>query len=210
MQAIDYIIISLFLAVSLYFGFRFARRQKSTDRYFLAKGRMPSWAIGMSMLSTIISSITFLAYPGEGYTSNWILLVQGLMVPIVLISMIWFIVPLYRRVIGLSTYEYFEKRFGLFARYYSSLGFVLTHFSKMGTVFFLLALALSNMTGVNTYVIIVIIGLVIITLALLGGIEAVIWLDVIQGFMLFGCGVVCLIIIICSVNGGVGEVWNIA
>jgi SSS family solute:Na+ symporter len=206
----DYIIILVFLLVSLYFGFRFLGKQTTTKSYFAANGKIPSWAIGMSILATLISSITFLAYPGEGYSSNWILLVQGLMVPIVLVSSIWFIVPLYRKVIGLSTYEYFEKRFGSFARYYSSLGFVLTHFSKMGTVFFLLALTLSNMTGVNTILIIAIVGFVIITLALLGGIEAVIWLDVIQGFMLFGCGIACLIIILYSVHGGPAEVWHIA
>ena len=206
----DYIIIVVFLCVTVYFGFRFAKGQNSTQSYFAANGKIPSWAIGFSILATLISSITFLAYPGEGYSSNWILLVQGLMVPIVLLTMIWFIVPLYRKVIGLSTYEYFEKRFGSFARYYSSLGFVLTHFSKMGTVFFLLSLALSNMTGVNTLVIISVIGVVIIILALLGGIEAVIWLDVIQGFMLFGCGIACLIIILYSVKGGPAEVWHIA
>lgn len=206
----DYIIIVVFLLVTIYFGFRFANRQRTTKAYFAANGKIPSWVIGISILSTLISSITFLAYPGEGYSSNWILLVQGLMVPIVLLSMIWYIVPLYRKVIGLSTYEYFEKRFGSFVRYYCSLGFVLTHFSKMGTVFFLLALALANMTGVNTFVIISIIGFAIILLALLGGIEAVIWLDVIQGFMLFGCGIACLVIILFSVQGGPAEVWHIA
>ncbi|WP_183574458.1 sodium:solute symporter [Mucilaginibacter sp. X5P1] len=206
----DYIIIAVFLCITVYFGFRFSKGQNSTQSYFAANGKIPSWAIGFSILATLISSITFLAYPGEGYSSNWILLVQGLMVPIVLLTMIWFIVPLYRKVIGLSTYEYFEKRFGSFARYYSSLGFVLTHFSKMGTVFFLLSLALANMTGVNTLIIISVIGVVIIILALLGGIEAVIWLDVIQGFMLFGCGIACLIIILYSVNGGPAEVWHIA
>ncbi len=206
----DYIIIAGFLCITVYFGFRFSKKQKTTQSYFAANGKIPSWAIGFSILATLISSITFLAYPGEGYSSNWILLVQGMMVPIVLLSMIWFIVPLYRKVIGLSTYEYFEKRFGVFARYYSSLGFVLTHFSKMGTVFFLLALALANMTGVNTLIIISIIGVVIIILALLGGIEAVIWLDVIQGFMLFGCGIACLVMILYSVHGGPAEVWHIA
>jgi SSS family solute:Na+ symporter len=207
---VDYVILFIFLLVSVYFGFRFSKQQDSTESYFAANGKIPSWAIGLSILATLISSITFLAYPGEGYTSNWILLVQGLMVPLVLLGMIWFMVPLYRKVIGLSTYEYFEKRFGSFARYYSSMGFVLTHFSKMGTVFFLLALALSNMTGVNTLVIISVIGLVIIILALMGGIEAVIWLDVIQGFMLFGCGIACLIIILYSVHGGPAEVWHVA
>ena len=207
---VDYVILVIFLLVSVYFGFRFSKQQDSTESYFAANGKIPSWAIGLSILATLISSITFLAYPGEGYTSNWILLVQGLMVPIVLLGMIWFIVPLYRKVIGLSTYEYFEKRFGSFARYYSSMGFVLTHFSKMGTVFFLLALALSNMTGVNTLTIISVIGFVIIILALMGGIEAVIWLDVIQGFMLFGCGIACLFIILYSVHGGPAEVWHVA
>ena len=71
------------------------------------------------------------------------------MVPIVLMGVIWFIVPLYRKVIRLSTYEYFEQRFGSFARYYTSIAFVLRQFSGMGTVLFLLAIALNNILGGN-------------------------------------------------------------
>ena len=118
---VDWLIIGFFLLATLYFGFRFAKGQNSTKTFFIARGKVPTWAIGLSLLSTLISSVTFLAYPSTGYTSNWILLVQGLMVPIVLIGVIWFIVPLYRKVIRLSTYEYFEQRFGSFARYYTSI-----------------------------------------------------------------------------------------
>ncbi|HSC39756.1 MAG TPA: hypothetical protein VLD19_17850, partial [Chitinophagaceae bacterium] len=150
------------------------------------------------------------AYPGQGYSSNWILLVQGLMVPIVLVGMIWFIVPLYRKVIGLSTYEYFEKRFGAFARYYSSFAFVLRQFSSMGTVFFLLSLALGNMIAGNTVLMITVVGLIIIVINLAGGIEAVIWLDVFQGFMLFAAGITCLCVLLFSVDGGPAAVWHIA
>jgi SSS family solute:Na+ symporter len=210
LHPVDYCIILLFLAATLYFGFRFARRQKTMQTYFAANGKIPAWAIGMSLLATLISSVTFLAYPGEGFSSNWILLVQGLMVPIVLVGMIWFIVPLYRKVIGLSTYEYFEKRFGSFARYYSSFGFVLRQFSGMGTVFFLLSLAVCNMTGINTMVILLVVGFVIILLNLMGGIEAVIWLDVFQGFMLFATGIVCLSVILFSMDGGPAAAWEIA
>jgi solute:Na+ symporter, SSS family len=206
----DYIIIGLTLVVSLWVGFRFARGQKSTQKYFAANGTIPSWAIGMSMLATLVSSVTFLAYPGEGFVSNWILLVQGLMVPLVLVGMLWFIVPLYRKVIGLSTYEYFEKRFNPFARFYSSLAFILSHFSKMGTVFFLLALALASMTGTNTFATIWVIGLIVIVITLKGGIEAVIWLDVIQGFMLVIGGLICLLILLFAVEGGPAAVWQIA
>lgn len=207
---LDYTIIVLLLVGTLGFGLRFARQQKTTQNYFLAKGKVPSWALGMSLLATLISSVTFLAYPGTGYSSNWILLVQGLMVPLVLLCVIWFIVPLYRKVIKLSTYEYFERRFGSFARYYSSLAFVLRQFSGMGTVFFLLAIALNSMTGGNTLLIIGVVGLVIILVNLLGGMEAVIWLDVFQGFMLFVSGLICIGVLLFSVNGGPAEVWQVA
>jgi len=207
---IDYFIIVAVLLTTLLLGLRYARNQNTTQSYFAAKGRVPAWAIGMSLLATLISSVTFLGYPGEGYSSNWILLVQGLMVPIVLLGTIWFIVPLFRKVIGLSTYEYFEKRFGLLARYYSSIAFVLRQFAGMGTVFFLLAVALNKMTGGNMYLIIAVVGIIIITVNLMGGIEAVIWLDVFQGFMLFASGIICLVVLLFSIKGGFSEVWKVA
>jgi SSS family solute:Na+ symporter len=183
-------------------GTSFARRQKTTDRYFAGGRSLPTWAVGLSILATLISSVTFLAYPGDGYASNWIRLVQGLMVPVVLIFMVWFVVPLYRNVIGLSAYEYFEKRFGYLARLYGSLAFVLAHFSKMGTVFFLLALALAKMIGVNTYAVIIVLGICVVIYTLLGGIEAVVWLDVVQGCLLMGGGLICVAVLLFTPEGG--------
>jgi SSS family solute:Na+ symporter len=209
-HTIDYLIMIISLLVSLGIGFWFSKKQKDTKNYFTASGSLPSWAIGMSILATLISSITFLAYPGEGYKSNWILLVQGLMVPIVLVAIIGFVVPLFRQVIKLSAYEYFEKRFGFFARIYTSLSFILTHFSKMGTVFFLISLALSKMIGMETSTVIWIIGAAVIVLTMLGGIEAVIWLDVIQGFLLIIGGTIALGILLFTPEGGPSEVWNVA
>ncbi|MDQ7064894.1 MAG: sodium:solute symporter [candidate division KSB1 bacterium] len=199
---LDWIVVAISLILSIAVGAYFARRQKSTQKYFAAEGNLPSWAVGISILATLISSVTFLAYPGEGYSSNWIRLVQGLMVPIVLIFMVWFVVPLYRNVIRLSAYEYFERRFGFLARLYSSLAFVLAHFSKMGTVFFLLALALSKMMHVNTFAIIWVLGLSVVILTVLGGIEAVIWLDVIQGIMLMAGGLLCAAVLLFKPEGG--------
>jgi len=209
-HGIDYAIILFFLVATLYFGFRFSKNGGSTKSFFLAQGRVPTWAIGLSLLATLISSVTFLAYPGTGYSSNWILLVQGLMVPVILIGVIWFIVPLYRKVIRLSTYEYFEQRFGSFARYYSSIAFVLRQFSGMGTVLFLLAIALNNIIGGNMILVVVVVGLIIIAVNLMGGIEAVIWLDVFQGFMLFATGIICLAVLLFSTDGGPAEVYRVA
>jgi SSS family solute:Na+ symporter len=202
MHLIDYLIVIGSVIFSIAFGISFARRQKSTAAYFAASGSIPSWAVGISILATLVSSITFLAYPGEGFSKNWILLVQAIMVVIVLSGLVWFVVPLYRKVIGISAYEYFEKRFGFLARIYGSLAFSLTHFSKMGTVFFLLSLAMASMTGWNTHMIIWVLGIGIIILTMLGGIEAVIWLDVIQGFMLIAGGLLCAAILLFIPEGG--------
>ena len=210
LQTIDYLIILIVLGITLYLGFRFAKRQNTTENYFLSKGNFPSWALGLSLLSTLISSVTFLGYPAQGYTSNWILLVQGLMVPVVLVFTIWFIVPLFRKVIGLSTYEYFEKRFGSFARYYSSSSFIIRQFAGMGTVLFLIAVAINKMTSIDPYIILAVVGAVLVIVNLKGGMQAVIWLDVFQGFMLFASGIICLGVLLFSIKGGVPEAIKIA
>ncbi len=210
LHIIDYVLLGASLIIPILISLRYAKKQTNTSNYFKAGGSLPAWAVGMSILATLISSITFLAYPGEGFSSNWILLVQGLMVPITLVLFIKFLVPLYRNVIKLSAYEYFEQRFGFGARLYSSLGFFLAHFSKMGTVFFLIALAFSKMTGFNTIQMIWIMGAIVIFVTLIGGMEAVIWLDVIQGFILITGGIIALIIIIFNTPGGLSGIWEVA
>lgn len=210
LHIVDYIIIIVSVLATIYMGIYFANRQKSSENYFAGSGSIPSWAIGMSIFATLISSVTFLAYPSAAILGNWILLVQGLMVPLILVMIIWVIVPLFRKVIRLSTYEYFEKRFGVFPRMYSSVAFILTHFSKMGTVLYLVSLALGSMLDVDIFLVIGVLGFVIILLTLLGGIEAVIWMDVIQGFILIGGGISCLIVLLIKPAGGPGEVLEMA
>ncbi|MFG6685808.1 sodium:solute symporter [Mariniflexile sp. HNIBRBA6329] len=202
---IDIVIVIVSVLFTLGAGFYFASRQKSSDQYFSGSKTIPAWAIGISIFATLISSVTFLAYPAAAYKANWILLVQGLMVPIVLVCVIWIIVPLFRKVIRLSTYEYFERRFGVFARMYSSIAFILTHFSKMGTVLYLVSLALATLTGLDVTTYILMLSTVIILLTLLGGMEAVIWMDVIQGFLLIGGGLLCVGILLFNYEGGAGN-----
>ena len=203
------LVASILLAVVV--GIYFSKKQKSTDAYFAANGNIPAWAVGMSMFATIISSVTFLAYPGAAYGGNWILLVQGLMVPLVLVGLVGYIVPLYRKVIKLSTYEYFERRFGVFARYYSSLAFVLENFSKMGAVLYLMGLAMAMfLGGIDINMIIVFVGIVIIVLTFLGGMEAIIWMDVIQGFLLIVGGLLTIGILFWLIPGGPSAVFDVA
>jgi SSS family solute:Na+ symporter len=206
---VDYLIVFGSIIFTILVGLYFAKRQKSSDKFFSGGRNLPSWAIGFSIMATLISSVTFLAYPGAAYAGSWILLVQGLMVPVVLLLLIWFIVPLYRKVIGISAYEYFEKRFGFFARIYSSVAFAFSHFTKMGSVLYLVAIALSPMLGVNIHTLIWVVGAAIILLTLMGGLEGVVWMDVIQGSMLIVGGVVCVILLVFTPEGAPSSVFRV-
>lgn len=178
------LIIGLYMAVLVAFGLRFSRRQKTTEAYFVAGRAIPGWVTGISLLTTIITSVTFIAYPGAAYAGNWTLLVPGFMFVVVLLIVGAVVVPFYRHVVTMSTYEYFGKRFGRGVRVYSSLTFAAGHFSKMGFVLYLLALTINQVTGWSLAKMIVALGLVAIAYTLIGGLEAVMWSDVLQGFLL--------------------------
>ena len=199
---VDMTIIIVSILATIGIGLFFAKRQKSSERYFIGSKKVPSWIIGISIFVTIISSVTFLAYPSAAYKSNWILLVQGLMIPFALLATIRIIVPLFRRVIRLSAYEYYERRFGLFARIYSSIAFTLTHFTKMGTVLYLLSLAIYSITGIPITTIILVVGLSMVFVTLIGGIEAVFWMDTLQGFLQLAGGIICVCLLLFIPEGG--------
>jgi solute:Na+ symporter, SSS family len=209
---VDVLTIAVYMAALVSLGLRFSRRQTSTERYFTAKRSIPGWAMGMSLLATLISSVTFIAYPGSAYASDWSNLVPGLMVPLTLLAVGAIIIPFYRHVVGTSAYEYFGKRFGYVARIYASIAYSLGHFSKMGFVFYLLALTVTSMTGWRTDFVIVAVGAITICYTLIGGIEAVIWADVIQGFILWLGIVICLGYLLFLPAGGpsamLGAAWH--
>ena len=103
------------------------------------------------MLATIITSISFIAYPGNAFAGNWAELVPGMMVVPVLAVTAMVIVPFFRHFIGVSAYEYFEQRFSTRVRLYGSVMFSLGHFSKMGFIMYLVALTVQSLTvGAST------------------------------------------------------------
>src|SRR6185312_9332126 len=185
MRLLDVLVILLYLGALVAIGLRTSRRQRTTNEYFVANRSIPGWAIGMSLLATIITSVTFIAYPGAAYAGDWRLLTPGIMFVAVIAAIGFVVVPFYRRVVAMSVYEYFGKRFGPEVRMYSSFAFAMGHFSKMGFVFYLLALSVGSVTGWNLTAVIVVLGLITIFYTLIGGLEAVIWTDVIQGFVLW-------------------------
>lgn len=207
---LDAVIVVMYFILVAWIGFRFSRRQNSTETYFAARRSVPHWAMGVSMFATLISSITFIAYPGSAYAGNWSELVPGFMVIGVLLLVGTVLVPFFRRAVGLSAYEYFGQRFGYGARAYSGLAFSAGHFSKMGFVLYLLSLTASSMTGWNIYLVLLITGAVTVLYTVFGGLEAVIWTDVVQGFIMCLGVVVILGFLIHLMPGGIGAAFALA
>src|ERR1043165_8069890 len=207
---LDLAVILLYMGAMAALGLWFARRQTSTEAYFVAKRSIPHWAMGVSIYAALISSITFVAYPGSAYAGNWNELVPGFMVVGVLILVGLVIIPFFRQAVGMSAYEYFEKRFGYKVRAYSALAFTAGHFSKMGYVFYTLALTVSAMTGWNIYFVMIATGIVTIFYTVIGGLEAVIWTDVIQGFIKCIGIFVCLGFLLHLMPGGPSAAFSLA
>jgi SSS family solute:Na+ symporter len=166
----------------------FSRRQTSTETYFVARRAVPGWAMGISLLATIITSVTFVAYPGAAYAGDWSLIVPGIMMVAVPLLAGFVIVPFYRRVVRMSAYEYFGRRFGPIVRTYASVMFSLGHLSKMSFVLYLLALTVNSMTGWRVDAVLLATIVIAVVFAFAGGLEAIIWADVLQGIVLW-CGV---------------------
>ena len=206
----DLVVLAVYLVVLAAIGLYFSRRQTTTEAFFVAKRSVPGWAMGISMLATLISSVTFVAYPGSSYAKDWSLLVPGFLVIGVLVLVGKVIIPFYRDAVRMSAYEYFEQRFGRTARIYSSLAFAVAHFSKMGFVFYLMALTINSMTGLNMDAVIVAVAIVMIFYTMIGGMEAVIWTDVIQGGVMWAGVFACLGYLLFLPPGGPAAVFRIA
>jgi SSS family solute:Na+ symporter len=185
MHIADILVIAAYLITLVAIGLRVSGRQKTTDKYFVAGRSIPGWAAGLSLLATIITSVTFIAYPGAAYAGDWTLLVPGILFVVVIAAIGPIIVPFFRHAVTMSVYEYFGKRFGQSVRMYSSFAFATGHFAKMGFVFYLLALSVSGITGWPIALIIVGLGVITMFYTFIGGLEAVIWTDVVQGFVLW-------------------------
>ena len=113
----DLIVIGLNLVVMVCIGVYCAKKSKSSDAYFLAGRNMPGWVVGLSMMATIVSSMTFLATPGFTYAENWRYVPPLFTYLIASIPGLFLFMPLFRKGNFQSAYEYLEKRFGAWAHY---------------------------------------------------------------------------------------------
>ena len=202
LAAADYAVLVVYLGALIAMGWWFSRREKSTDDFFRGGRRVPWWAAGLSIFGTALSAITYVAIPGMAFGGDWTMLVASvsgiLLVPVV----VGVYIPFYRRLDVTTPYEYLEKRFSTPVRLLGSAQWVLFQFARMSIVLYLPSAALSAVTGMNVFACIVVMGVLATLYTVLGGIEAVIWTDVLQVIVLMGGAVISVVYIACHVDGG--------
>ncbi|MCL4216718.1 MAG: sodium:solute symporter, partial [Candidatus Hydrogenedentes bacterium] len=203
----NYFVLGVYLAVMVVIGLYFARRQKTTDDYFLAGRNMPWIAVAMSVFASITSAVSFMGVPGIVFRENISILVGILMMPVVAPVIILLFLPFYRRLNVTTSYEYVRVRFGSRARYAVSALFILARLGWLGTVIYAPALALSAVSGIEVWLAIMIMGGLGTLYTVLGGIEAVIWTDVVQFAVMMGGAIWVAGVLIADVPGGVSGIF---
>jgi solute:Na+ symporter, SSS family len=207
---IDLAVFLVYMIAIVAFGSSFYFRNKDSDSYTSGGGKLPSWVVGMSIFATFVSSISFLAIPGKAYISDWNAFVFSLSIPFAAIMAVKFFIPLYRGVGSISAYTYLEQRFGLWASRYASVCYILTQLMRTGSILYLLALPLNLMFGRDMATIIIVTGVAVVFYSMLGGIQAVIWTDAIQGIVLIGGALICALLLLFNMPEGPGQLFEIA
>jgi solute:Na+ symporter, SSS family len=206
---VDLTVLILYLAGVLGYGCWFLRKSRTLDEFVAAGRNVPGWAVALSIFGTYVSSISFLALPGRSFGADWNAFVFSLSLPVTAwVAVRWF-VPFYRRSGEVSAYHHLEHRFGPWARTYAVLCYVLTQIARMGTILYLLALALSPLTGWSMVTLILVASVLVIVYTLAGGMEAVIWTDVVQSIVLVGGALVCVGILVFGMPAGPAQVFTI-
>ena len=212
MTLLDGILIGVYFAAVIAIAIRFAGRQKSTEEYFLAGRSLPGWVVAFSLIGTMIGSTSFVGHPGAVFDEDMWNLPFFILLPVSLLFVARFVVPLYRKRIRMSVYEYLQRRFGYPARAYGGAAFVLSRIVDVAGTLYFLAIAVAYLTGMSTWWVILVIGILTILYTLVGGIAAVAWTDVLQTILLLGGALVVLGVAWLGAPGGVtavaSEAWN--
>ncbi len=198
---LDYGVLGGYLLAMLGLGFLFMK-QEGTGDFFFGGGRLPWWAVGISIFATTLSAITFLSVPAKAFAEDLRMSPYNLGILMVAPIVIRYYLPYFRRLNLETAYDYLERRFNRLVRYLASGLFIFFMVTRIAIVLFLPSIALNVATGIDVYFCILAMSIVTIIYCTMGGVEAVVWGDVIQGFILVAGAIVSLAVLIVCTDGG--------
>lgn len=215
MKTLDLIIIFGYLIGIVAFGSWFARKQQTTRDYFLGDRSVPWWAVAFSIVATETSTITFISVPGiafaRGGNFQFLQLVLGYLLGRIVIAFLF--IPSYFRGELLTVYQLLDRRFGSKIKMVAASLFVIMRNIADGIRLLLTAIVLAAVytsfqptANAETITIasVVIIGVAMIVFTYYGGMEAVIWVEVVQLGIYIAGAIAAAIILVNSIDGGLG------
>ncbi len=202
LSAVDIGILFFYCCLMIAMGLYYSRKCGTADKFMVAGRSIPTWAAGLAVMSTYTSSISYIATPGKAFDSNWHPIIFSLCIFPVAWLVCKYTVPYYRKTQLISVYSFLDDRFGSWARIYAGLSFLLYMVGRVAVILYLVGLLLSEFVPWNISAVIVVIGLVTIIYTLLGGMEAVIWTDVVQSAIMIVGILVCAVILSLRIFSG--------
>lgn len=199
---LNWAVLIAYLLMMIALGYYFMKRENGAEDFFKGGGRIPWWAAGISIYATMLSAITYMAYPAKAFATNWTYYPMLVTILIVSFPVIRYYLPFFRRLNVTSAYEYLEHRFNAPLRLMASALFIIFMVARMALVLYLPSLALTAVTGIDIYICIVLMALITIVYCTMGGVEAVVWGDVVQGIILVGGAFLAIAYLVFSTKGG--------
>ena len=207
---LNWTVLGLYLLGMLGLGYYFMLRESSSEDFFKGGGRIPWWAAGISIYATMLSAITYMAIPAKAYATDWTYYPMLVTILVVSFPVIRYYLPYFRRLNLTSAYEYLEYRFNTLTRLTASALFITFMVARTALVLYLPSLALTAVTGIDIYLCIVLMGAITIVYCTMGGVEAVVWGDVVQGIILVGGAIMAAVYLMVNTEGGMAGFTELA
>lgn len=206
MNGLDWTVIAVYMAGMILLSVVLGRGQENQEDYYVGGRDLPWWAVGVSTMATQSSSVSFISVPAfvalvDGGGLTW--LQNELAVPLAMIFIMIFLLPLFRQLELISVYEYLERRFGPHTRSLLAGVFLFSRGLGTGVGVYASAIPISIALGVDLQLTIVAIGIITLIYDTIGGMKAVVYSDVVQMVILIA-GIGLCIGYALSLSGGWG------
>jgi Na+/proline symporter len=185
MRTLDWVVLAAAILAIVVYGLYKGRRSGTTTEYLLAGRSVPWWAMGLSIMATQASGITFIGTTSQAYTDGMRFVQFYFGLPLAMVILSATLVPLFRRSGVFTAYEYLERRFDRKTRTLTSIVFLIQRGLGVGVALYAPAVVLSVMLGWSEQWTILVMGILMVSLTVFGGIKAVTWTDVQQMGIIF-------------------------
>ncbi|HEV8215031.1 MAG TPA: sodium:solute symporter, partial [Gemmatimonadaceae bacterium] len=186
MHPLNWVIVVGWLVYAVSHGIRRSKNTKELEGYFLGNRSLPWWAVGLSVMATQLSAVTMIGTTGQGATDGMRFVQFYFGLPLAMVILGVTLVPFLHGARVYTAYEFLERRFDAKTRSFTALLFLLSRGMSASTIIAAPAVVFSAIFGWNLWLCVALIGVPAILYTMIGGVQAVTWVDVKQMFLIVG------------------------